>query len=158
MQKNISLLAFLVLFVSCTLAHEQKETLSLNKPSLNRIYTYTGPSTYTFTYTDINFGKKDSSTTVEYFVINFDQFMDPIVDEKAGNLKINAYVGEEKSVGYFYSQLIMNKRGNSKMSEKWMNFNENFFVVPLLGFQRYEIQMTVDPTKFKDLDFNQLQK
>jgi hypothetical protein len=82
---------------------EQTETLALNKPSLNRLYTYTGPTKYTFKYKDANFGKKDTPNSVDYFVVNFHQFLDPIVNTLSGHLTITASDGENKEISYFDS-------------------------------------------------------
>lgn len=154
----IKIILGILLLIQKVINSEQSETLTINKPSINRLYDYTGSTKYTFVYTDSTFGQKDSSNKIEYFVVNFNQFIDPVVNPEAGHLEIQVDYDQDQPKVYFDSSKLFMTRGNSKFSEKWLNFNENFFVVPLVGFKTYKFILTVNPTKFSNLDINALQE
>ena len=59
---------------------------------------------------------------------------------------------------YFDSRLLIEKRGNSKLQEKVMSFNGSFLSVPLKGFKKFVVELSIDPTKLDSLDFNKLEE
>lgn len=152
-------LLILVIFTQTVKLSIKHETLTLNKPNLNSVESYTLQTHYIFKYKDSNFGKKDAQNSVDYFGINFLNFVDPVVNPDAGTLKILAQGPNNKQVVYFDSEKLTEFKGNQIFGETWLNFNENFMAVPLSHkFSSYEFQIVLEPMRFTDLDINQLQE
>ena len=152
------ILLVIIIYANFVLNTAHKEDLSLNKPSLNKLESYTRLSVYNFNF--INPKAEQSKyevQTTSYFVFNSFQYLEPVLFSTVGQLSITAFDNKDVAINYFDSKELFHEVSNSKYTEKWMNFNENFFAVPLTNFKSFMITLTIDPTKLKGLDINSLQ-